>query len=68
MHINDLLKVAVERKASDLHLKVSAFPVIRVDGVLTPLTDVRWLMQEDTIAMAFSIMSARQKEKFKNDL
>ena len=68
MHINDLLKIAVERKASDLHLKVSAFPVIRVDGVLTPLTDVRRLMQEDTIAMAFSIMSARQKEKFKNDL
>jgi twitching motility protein PilT len=67
MHINDLLKVAVERKASDLHLKVSAFPVLRVDGVLTPMTDVRRLMQEDTIAMAFSIMSARQKEKFKND-
>src|ERR1700682_1578297 len=67
MHINDLLKIAVERKASDLHLKVSAFPVLRVDGVLTPLTDIRRLMQEDTIAMAFSIMSARQKEKFKND-
>src|SRR5712691_8201283 len=67
MHINDLLKVAVERKASDLHLKVSAFPILRIDGVLTPLTDVRRLMQEDTIAMAFSIMSARQKEKFKND-
>jgi twitching motility protein PilT len=67
MHINDLLKIAVERKASDLHLKVSAFPVLRIDGVLTPLTDVRRLMQEDTIAMAFSIMSARQKEKFKND-
>jgi twitching motility protein PilT len=31
------------------------------------MTDVRRLMQEDTIAMAFSIMSARQKEKFKND-
>jgi twitching motility protein PilT len=41
MHINDLLKVAVERKASDLHLKVSAFPVIRIDGQLTPLTDTR---------------------------
>ncbi len=67
MHINDLLKIAVERKASDLHLKVSAFPILRIDGVLTPLTDVRRLMQEDTIAMAFSIMSARQKEKFKND-
>jgi twitching motility protein PilT len=67
MHINDLLKIAVERKASDLHLKVSAFPVIRVDGALIPLSDMRRLMQEDTIAMAFSIMSARQKEKFKNN-
>jgi twitching motility protein PilT len=67
MHINDLLKIAVERKASDLHLKVSAFPVIRIDGILIPLTDLRRLMQEDTIAMAFSIMSARQKEKFKNN-
>jgi twitching motility protein PilT len=67
MHINDLLKIAVERKASDLHLKVGAFPVIRVDGTLMPLADMRRLMQEDTIAMAFSIMSARQKEKFKNN-
>jgi len=67
MHINDLLKIAVERKASDLHLKVGAFPVIRVDGTLVPLADMRRLMQEDTIAMAFSIMSARQKEKFKNN-
>ncbi|HEY2796676.1 MAG TPA: type IV pilus twitching motility protein PilT [Thermoanaerobaculia bacterium] len=67
MHINDLLKIAVERKASDLHLKVGAFPIIRVDGTLLPLADMRRLMQEDTIAMAFSIMSARQKEKFKNN-
>jgi twitching motility protein PilT len=67
MHINDLLKIAVERKASDLHLKVGSFPVIRIDGALIPLADMRRLMQEDTIAMAFSIMSARQKEKFKNN-
>ncbi len=67
MHINDLLKIAVERKASDLHLKVGSFPVIRIDGSLTPLAEMRRLMQEDTIAMAFSIMSARQKEKFKNN-
>ena len=26
MHINDLLKIAVERKASDLHLKVGSHP------------------------------------------
>jgi twitching motility protein PilT len=32
MHINDLLKIAVERKASDLHLKVGAHPIIRVEA------------------------------------
>ena len=67
MHINDLLRIAVERKASDLHLKVGAYPVIRVDGTLTPLVELKRMMQEDTIAMAFSIMSARQKERFKNN-
>ena len=32
MNINDLLKIAVERKSSDLHLKVGSHPVIRIDG------------------------------------
>jgi twitching motility protein PilT len=66
MHINDLLKIATERGASDLHLKVGSHPVIRISGKLIPLTDQKRLMQEDTIAMAFSIMSARQKQKFKD--
>ena len=67
MNINDLLKIAVERKASDLHLKVGSHPVIRVDGELLPLVELKRLMQEDTIAMAFSIMNARQKQLFKEE-
>jgi twitching motility protein PilT len=67
VHINDLLKITADRGASDLHLKVGSHPVVRVDGRLVPLTDQKRLMQEDTIAMAFSIMSARQKQKFKDD-
>jgi twitching motility protein PilT len=66
MHINDLLKLATEQGASDLHLKVGSYPVIRINGKLIPMTDQKRLMQEDTIAMAFSIMSARQKQKFKD--
>ena len=34
MHINDLLKMASERKASDLHLKVGSHPVLRINGEL----------------------------------
>jgi len=68
MHINDILKVAVERKASDVHLKVGAHPVLRMDGRLQVMTEFKRLMQEDTIAMAFSMMSSRQKERFKHHL
>jgi twitching motility protein PilT len=68
LHINDLLKAATDRGASDLHLKVGSHPVARVDGRLMPMTEHKRLMQEDTIAMAFSIMSARQKQKFKDNL
>src|SRR5215471_1258872 len=66
MHINDLLKIATERRASDLHLKVGSYPVIRVSGHLMALAELSRLTQEDTIAMAFSIMSGRQKQKFKD--
>jgi len=66
LHVNDLLKIATERKASDLHLKVGSHPVLRVSGRLTPLSELNRLSQEDTIAMAFSIMSGRQKQKFKD--
>jgi twitching motility protein PilT len=68
MNINDLLKIAVERKASDLHLKVGSHPIIRIDGELIQLGEIKRLMQEDTIAMAFSIMNARQKQRFKEEL
>ena len=68
MNINDLLKLAVERKASDLHLKVGGHPMARIDGRLVPMSELKRLMQEDTISMAFSIMNARQKQRFKEDL
>ncbi len=46
MHINDILKVAAERKASDVHIKVGAHPVVRIDGKLQLLTEFKRLMQE----------------------
>jgi twitching motility protein PilT len=67
MNINDLLKVAVERKASDLHLKVGTHPLIRIDGELIQVTEFNRMMQEDTVAMAFSVMNGRQKQRFKED-
>jgi twitching motility protein PilT len=65
MNIDDLLKIAVERKASDLHLKVGNHPVLRIDGHLSPLVELKRLMQEDTIAMSAAIMNKEQKDRFK---
>src|ERR1700752_4379335 len=65
MQIDDLLRLAVERKASDLHLKVGNFPYLRVDGALVPMTELKRLAAEDMLNMAFSMMTNRQKQKFK---
>src|SRR4026209_871073 len=65
LKIDDLLRVATGHNASDLHLKVGAFPVMRIGGELHPLQDAPRLKPEDTLDMAFSMMSNRQKQRFK---
>ena len=51
--------------ASDLHLRAGSTPVIRVNGELKPLAGAQKLNQEETLEMAFSMMSNRQKQHFK---
>ncbi len=65
MTIDELLRVACENKSSDLHLKVGNYPYIRVDGELRPLNQFARVSSEDMLNMAFSIMTNRQKQKFK---
>jgi twitching motility protein PilT len=65
LRIDDLLRIACGHAASDLHLKVGAFPVMRIGGELHPVQDAPRLKPEDTLDMAFSMMSNRQKQRFK---
>lgn len=65
LNINDILKVSVERRASDLHLKVGSPPVLRIDGRLVPMVEQKRLTQEDVVKLAFSMMSQAQKDRFK---
>jgi twitching motility protein PilT len=66
MHVNDLLKIAVDNGASDLHLKVGSYPMMRVRGDLVPAAEERRLDHEDTVAMAAAVMSTAQRQKFKD--
>src|SRR2546430_10817414 len=63
--IDDLLVTATAHFASDLHLKAGSFPIMRIGGELYPVADAPRLAPEDTLDMACSMMSNRQKQKLK---
>jgi twitching motility protein PilT len=63
--IDDLLVTAIAHFSSDLHLKAGSFPIMRIGGELHPIADAPRLSPEDTLDMAFSMMSNRQKQKLK---
>jgi len=65
MNIDELLHTAVESGASDLHLKVGSYPMMRVNGSLLPASEVQRLGRDDTEAMASSILSPALQQKFR---
>jgi len=65
MQINDLLRIAVASGASDLHLKVGSYPMMRVTGTLVVAAEAKRLDREDTEAMADSIFTPNAREKFR---
>ena len=67
MHVNDLLKIAVDSGASDLHLKVGSYPMMRVRGTLIPATEERRLEHEDMVAMAAAVLPTGHRDKFKDN-
>jgi twitching motility protein PilT len=67
MHVNDLLKIAVESGASDLHLKVGSYPMMRVRGSLTPVVEDKRLEHDDLLSMAAAVLPTGHREKFKEN-
>jgi twitching motility protein PilT len=65
MHVGDLLKIAVESGASDLHLKVGSHPMLRVRGALVPALSDRRLTHEDMLSISAAVLSTSQQDKFR---
>ncbi len=68
MEIDDLLKIAVEKRASDVHLRVASPPVLRIDGALTPQTDLPPLSGDDLQKILESITTPEQRATFTREL
>jgi twitching motility protein PilT len=68
MVIDEFLKIAIERDASDLHLKAGNHPMIRIHGRLTPLTGFPRLTIQDTEELGNQIMTDHLKARLQEDL
>lgn len=59
-----LLSYVVRENASDLHIAVGRHPTLRIDGVLTPLTNEEVITPEQAQAFIYAMTSEAQQETF----
>lgn len=63
MDIKQLLQMAVDRGASDLHLLAGSPPILRIEGVLGPVAGAGVLTPEMASELLKSVLSAEQVER-----
>jgi len=68
MEIDKLLKVMIDKKASDLHLRIASPPILRIDGKLVACLDWPPLTNEDTQVVLEFITTPEQRETFAREL
>jgi twitching motility protein PilT len=66
--IDQLLRLTIDKRASDLHLKVGSPPVLRIDGELMPQDDLPPLTTEDTESILAQATTKEQRNTFTRDL
>jgi twitching motility protein PilT len=66
MELNDILRIALQWRASDIHLKAGLTPMLRVDGELVPLNEAGRFTPEQTAQIAYSIMNQQQRDRFES--
>jgi len=62
--MNELLKLMVNKGASDLHLTVPSPPVLRIDGVLIPQEDLPLLTAKDVELALEQVANQEQRSVF----
>ena len=67
MDINDLLRIAVDRGASDLHLKVGNFPMLRIRGVLEPALPDHRIDHDEMVAIAAKVLATAHRDRFQSN-
>ncbi len=63
----DILKAAVQKGASDLHLVIGHPPIVRLDGDLKPMTEFGALSAEESRRLVYTLLSDEQRARFEQD-
>src|ERR1039458_2494475 len=61
----ELLRIMMEKKASDLHLAMGAPPLLRIDGQVVPMPFPR-LTAEICQHLVYSLLTDTQKQRFES--
>ncbi len=65
-NLYDLLKMMIEKEASDLHITSGSPPQLRINGKLTPIGSTP-LTGAETKQMCYSILTEAQKHRFEEE-
>ena len=68
MELLEILRQAVEAKASDIHIVVERPPMVRVNGAIRPLANFPVLTAEDTKSLVYSMLFQEQIARFEERL
>ncbi len=63
MEIENLLRLAMKRGASDIHIKVGHPPILRINGELKPIVSAPPLSREDVERFSDKLMMQHHREK-----
>lgn len=64
LSLKKLLEVALEKKASDLHIVPGYYPALRISGELIFLDEFKKLEKDEVESFAFELIGEKRKEKF----
>ena len=67
LDLDELLKMMVEKNASDLHLTVPSPPILRIDGSLVPVPDMPPLDSADITKLFKQATITKQRTAFKKE-
>jgi twitching motility protein PilT len=66
LQVEDLLRTAVQRDASDIHIKAESPPLLRIYGELIPM-DLPPLSVDEAKRLSYSILTPEDRDAFERD-